>query len=91
MKKGIRIVSSANFKRDLSRYLRETTADSAPIFVTINGNGSHVLLHIDDYNHLIQCEEYIENNGIHLEEDAGENQTEDGTGQSEEEDELPFN
>lgn len=86
MTKGIRIVSSANFKRDLSRYLRETTTDSAPIFVTVNGNGSHVLLHIDDYNHLLQCKEYIEKNGIKLDEEP------EHSGELyRAEEELPFN
>ena len=67
--KNMRIVSSANFKRELSRYLRETTAEDSPIFVTINGSGSHVLMHIDQYNHLLECENYIEEHGIKLPEE----------------------
>ena len=67
--KNTRIVSSANFKRELSRYLRETTAEDSPIFVTINGSGSHVLMHIDQYNHLLECENYIEEHGIKLHEE----------------------
>jgi PHD/YefM family antitoxin component YafN of YafNO toxin-antitoxin module len=67
--KNMRIVSSANFKRELSRYLRETTAEDSPIFVTINGSGSHVLMHIDQYNHLLECENYIEEHGIKLHEE----------------------
>ena len=67
--KNMRIVSSANFKRELSRYLRETTAEDSPIFVTINGSGSHVLMHIDQYNHLLECENYIEGHGIKLHEE----------------------
>ena len=67
--KNMRIVSSANFKRELSRYLRETTAEDSPIFVTINGSGSHVLMHIDQHNHLLECENYIEEHGIKLHEE----------------------
>ena len=65
----MRIVSSANFKRELSRYLRETTSEDSPIFVTINGSGSHVLMHIDQYNHLLECENYIQEHGIKLHEE----------------------
>ena len=71
--KNMRIVSSANFKRELSRYLRETTAEDSPIFVTINGSGSHVLMQKRKLTGIDRCE-FLEQQG----KDSGRDHLEQG-------------
>jgi len=67
LKKGTVIISSANFRTYLSQYLKDIDKDQEPVFITVNGEGSHVIMHIDVYDELRRYKQYCLEHGIKLE------------------------
>ena len=68
LKKGTTIISAANFKTHMSKYLKDINKDQEPVFITVNGEGSHVVMHIDVYDELRQYKQYCLENGFKLSE-----------------------
>lgn len=56
MRKGITITSAANFKTNISRYLKELDQEQV-MFLTVNGEGNHVVLHVNQYEELCRYKE----------------------------------
>lgn len=66
LKKGTTIVSAANFKTHISKYLKEIDKDQEPVFLTVNGEGNHVVMHIDVYDELRRYKQYCLEHGIYV-------------------------
>jgi len=66
LKKGTVIISSANFRNNISKYLKDIDKDQEPVFITVNGEGSHVIMHIDVYDELRKYRQYCLEHGINL-------------------------
>lgn len=67
LKQGTAIISSAEFRNNISKYLKDIDKDQEPVFITVNGNGSHVIMHIDVYDELRKYRKYCLEHGISLE------------------------
>lgn len=57
-KKSTLIISAANFKTHISKYLKDIDEEQEPVFLTVNGQGSHVIMHVATYDELRSYKQY---------------------------------
>lgn len=64
MLKKIKMISAANFKNYMSKNLKEITPDTEPIYITVNGEGHHVIMHEEVYEELLKYkQDFLVSNG----------------------------
>lgn len=66
LKNGTTIISSTNFRNNIKIYLEQIDKDQEPVFLTVNGEGSHVIMHIDVYDELRRYRQYCLEHGIKI-------------------------
>lgn len=57
LKGGTNIISSTNFRNNIKNYLEEIDPEQGPVFLTVNGEGTHVIMHVDTYDELMRHKE----------------------------------
>lgn len=58
-KSGIKIIKASDLRKFQTQFLEEINAEHEPVFITVNGDGTHVIMHIDVYNELKQYKDYV--------------------------------
>lgn len=66
LKNGTVIIPSTEFKRNIANYLKDIDSEQEPVFITVNGEGSHTIMHIDVYNELNRYKRYCLTNFIDI-------------------------